>query len=124
MNAFCAYLMNLVKNWLVEKNTNFVVILSSCISRLQPLNIAINKASNLKDLWDNVNTDFIRRLFKCCRISTEIDSSENHILFDYDNLLEQDEVNNNLGNSKYNDSKYSDSEYSDHYIEDNEYRNE
>ncbi|CAG8692342.1 22016_t:CDS:2 [Cetraspora pellucida] len=54
---------------------------------------------------------------------TPKDSFEDYMLFDYNSLLEQDEVNNNLGDSEYSDSKYNNNEYSDHYIEDNKYRN-
>ncbi|CAI2194656.1 9361_t:CDS:1, partial [Funneliformis geosporum] len=48
-------------------------------------------ATWVKESWDKVDEDLIRRLFKCCRISTNTDSSDNKDLFDYDKLLDMPE---------------------------------
>ncbi|CAG8492616.1 3343_t:CDS:2, partial [Scutellospora calospora] len=132
-NIFHAHLMDSVKNQLVEKNTNLVVIPSSCTSKLQPLDVVINKSFKSK-ISSAIHTFTPKGCIRkpsystvatwCCGISTQTEDSEDYMLFNYDNLLEQDEVNNNLGDSEYGDSEHSDSEYSDHYIEDNKYRNE
>ncbi|CAI2173198.1 19408_t:CDS:1, partial [Funneliformis geosporum] len=44
MDSFRGHIVNSVKNQLVEKNTNIAIILGGCTSKLQPLNVAINKS--------------------------------------------------------------------------------
>ncbi len=43
MNSFCEHLVELVKNRFNKKQTNIAIILDEFISKLQPLNVAINK---------------------------------------------------------------------------------
>ena len=46
-------------------------------------------ATWIKESWDEVSDDLIRRSFKCCGVSTKTDGSEDDCLFDYDSLLDQ-----------------------------------
>jgi hypothetical protein len=41
----------------------------------------------VKDSWEEVSVNLIKNSFKCCGISTELDGSEDDLLFDYENLL-------------------------------------
>ncbi|CAB4386306.1 unnamed protein product [Rhizophagus irregularis] len=108
------HIISSVKNRLVEKNTNIAIIPGGCTSKLQPLNIAINKSFKAKD---NVDEDLIRRFFKCCEVSTNTDGSEDNDLFDYDKLLDMlkddDEVDINNSDGEENE-----------YTEENDYENE
>ena len=45
-------------------------------------------ATWVKESWDEVSEDLIRKSFKCCGISTNIDGSEDDCLFEYDDLLD------------------------------------
>jgi hypothetical protein len=47
-DSFRGHLVNSVKNRLVEKNTNIAVIPGGCTSKLQPLDVAINKSFKSK----------------------------------------------------------------------------
>jgi DDE superfamily endonuclease len=47
-DSFCGHIVNSVKNQLVEKNTNIAVIPGGCMSKLQPLDVAINKSFKSK----------------------------------------------------------------------------
>jgi hypothetical protein len=48
LDSFRGHIVNSVKNRLVEKNTNIAVIPGGCTSKLQPLDIAINKSFKSK----------------------------------------------------------------------------
>ena len=48
LNSFRGHTTNPVKNQLVEKNTNIAVIPGGCTSKLQPLDVAINKSFKSK----------------------------------------------------------------------------
>jgi hypothetical protein len=48
LDSFCGHIVNSVKNRLVEKNTNIAVIPGGCTSKLQPLDVAINKSFKSK----------------------------------------------------------------------------
>lgn len=48
LDSFRGHTVNSVKNRLVEKNTNIVVIPGGCTSKLQPLDVAINKSFKTK----------------------------------------------------------------------------
>ncbi|CAG8598291.1 15580_t:CDS:2, partial [Dentiscutata erythropus] len=70
-------------------------------------------ATWVRDSWNRVDVDLIKRSFKCCGILIQTDSSEDNMLFDYDSLLEQNK-----------DMDVDKNEYSDEYSENNKYRNE
>jgi len=42
----------------------------------------------IKDLWKEVSVNLIKNSFKCYGISIKLDRSENNLLFDYENLLD------------------------------------
>jgi hypothetical protein len=44
-------------------------------------------ASWVKDSWEEVDVDLIKKSFKCCGVSTKLDGSEDDLLFEYDKLL-------------------------------------
>ncbi|GBB95339.1 hypothetical protein RclHR1_25100001 [Rhizophagus clarus] len=97
LDSFSAHIVDSVKRHFGEKNTNIAVIPGGLTSRLQPLNVSVNKsfktkwmaeavkeltpAGNLKkssyetianwvrDSWNAVDVDLIRKSFKCCGIS-------------------------------------------------------
>src|SRR5436190_15747661 len=76
-------------------------------------------ATWVKESWDEVDEDLIQRSFKCCGISTKTDSSEDNYIFDYDELLDpadnnDDEVVENLDNLDDNEK----------YPEENDYKND
>ncbi len=48
LDSFRNYIVDSVKNRLVEKNTNIAVIPDDCISKLQPLDVAVNKSFKSK----------------------------------------------------------------------------
>ena len=48
MDSFRGHIVNSVKNRLAEKNTNIAVIPGGCTSKLQPLDVAINKSFKSK----------------------------------------------------------------------------
>ncbi len=48
LDFFHGHTVNSVKNRLVEKNTNIAVISGGCISKLQPLDNAVNKSFKSK----------------------------------------------------------------------------
>uniref|UniRef100_U9UYM1 HTH CENPB-type domain-containing protein n=1 Tax=Rhizophagus irregularis (strain DAOM 181602 / DAOM 197198 / MUCL 43194) TaxID=747089 RepID=U9UYM1_RHIID len=131
LDSFRGHIVSSVKNRLVEKNTNIAVIPGGCTSKLQPLDVAINKsfkakmsstihtltpagrikkpsystvATWVKESWDDVDKDLIRRSFKCCGVSTNTDGSKDNDLFDYDKLLgmpedDDESKENNGGNN-------------------------
>lgn len=48
-------------------------------------------ATWVKESWDEVSVDLIKKSFKCCGAFTKLDGSEDGLLFDYDKLLNSDE---------------------------------
>jgi hypothetical protein len=73
-------------------------------------------ATWVKESWDDVDEDLIRRSFKCCGVSTNTDSSEDNNLFDYDKLLGMPEDDDEV------DINNSDEE--NEFTEENDYENE
>ena len=54
----------------------------------------------VKEAWENVDPELIKRSFQCCGISINTDGSEDDLLFDYDRVerferREQRELTNN-----------------------------
>ena len=47
----------------------------------------------VKESWDEVDCLLIRKAFKCCGISVEIDGSEDDLVFDYEGLTNANEEN-------------------------------
>jgi len=45
----------------------------------------------VKHAWDDIDIQLIKCSFKCCGISIAMDGSENHLLFDYDQVENNDE---------------------------------
>ena len=78
-------------------------------------------ATWIKESWDEVSDDLIRKSFKCCGVSTKIDGSEDDCLFDYNRLLDPvddyDEVVdlNNLDDNEENE--YSENDYENEWNE-------
>src|ERR1043165_4127965 len=73
-------------------------------------------ATWVKESWDEVDNDLIQRSFKCCGISTKTDGSEDHYIFDYNQL-----------SGPVNDSDDEIIEVEDDneiYVEKNDYKNE
>lgn len=48
-------------------------------------------ATWVKESWDDVSVDLIKKSFKCCGVSTKLDGSEDNQLFDYDKVVDSDE---------------------------------
>ncbi|CAB5326169.1 unnamed protein product [Rhizophagus irregularis] len=131
LDSFRGHIVNSIKNRLVEKNTNIAVIPGGYTSKLQPLDVAINKgfkskikrpsyltvATWVKELWDEVDENLIQRSFKSCGILTNINGSEDDCIFDYDSLLNRNnEVLENLDNS-------TDKNYEEEYPKETNYEN-
>lgn len=60
LDSFRGHTVNSVKNRLEEKNTNIAIIPGGCTSKLQPLDVSINKSFKSK-----VNKIFIFRPYIC-----------------------------------------------------------
>ena len=43
-------------------------------------------ATWVKESWDEISPDLIRSSFKCCGVSTKLDGSEDHLLFEYNKV--------------------------------------
>jgi hypothetical protein len=48
MDSFRGYLVPLVKNWFIEKNTDLAIIPGGLTSKIQPLDVSINKSFKSK----------------------------------------------------------------------------
>ena len=72
-------------------------------------------ATWVKESWDEVDEDLIRRSFKCCGISTNTDGSDDNDLFDYDKLFDMPEDEDEVD---------LEDNFSDEDIEENDYENE
>ena len=44
----------------------------------------------VKEAWDNIDPAMIQRSFKCCRISTAVDGSEDNRIFDFAKVSDED----------------------------------
>ena len=45
-------------------------------------------ANWIKESWDSVDTNMIRRSFKCCGVSNSLDGSEDSLIFDFNKVQE------------------------------------
>src|SRR5688572_10661745 len=43
-------------------------------------------ANWIKEAWDKIDPIMIQRSFKCCGVSTEVDGSEDHSIFDFEKV--------------------------------------
>jgi TATA-binding protein-associated factor Taf7 len=93
-------------------------------------------ANWIKESWESIDTNMIRRSFKCCGVSNSLDGSEDNLIFDFNKV---EEVNNrgkgieeNESNSESESETESDNESGsededngseDDYYEENEDRN-
>ncbi|CAI2195191.1 12628_t:CDS:1, partial [Funneliformis geosporum] len=71
----------------------------------------------VKITWKKVNSILICKSFKCCGISVKVDGSEDDMIFDYDNLIDENQENKLLDEMDEND----DNEGNDN--NENEYNN-
>ena len=81
-------------------------------------------ANQVKDSWDTIDPNMIKRSFKCCGISNDINGLEDDLIFDLSKL---ENVNNrNRGVEEEDENNITDGEESeseDDYYERNEERN-
>lgn len=68
-------------------------------------------ATWVKDSWDEVSVDLIKKSFKCCGVSTKLDGSEDHLLFDFDKILDPDEEIEDPNNQGSNEGYPEESDY-------------
>jgi hypothetical protein len=45
-------------------------------------------ANWIKESWDSIDTNMIRRSFKCCGVSNSLDGSEDGLIFDFNKVKE------------------------------------
>ncbi|CAG8665747.1 7191_t:CDS:2, partial [Paraglomus brasilianum] len=43
----------------------------------------------VKESWDNVDSNLIRKAFKCCGILVNMDGTEDELVFDYEGLVKE-----------------------------------
>ncbi|CAB4424015.1 unnamed protein product [Rhizophagus irregularis] len=71
----------------------------------------------VKEGWDAIDINMIRRSFKCCGVSNAMDGTEDTLIFDFDRLehrvRREDPGREVEGERNENDSEESDSEESD-----------
>src|SRR4051812_39777154 len=46
-------------------------------------------AQCVKESWNNVNSNLIRKAFECCGISVNMDRTEDELVFNYEGLVEE-----------------------------------
>lgn len=69
-------------------------------------------ATWVKESWDDVSVDLIKKSFKCCGVSTKLDGSEDNQLFDYDKVLDSDEeIEGPEGNEEYPEEDYHENDW-------------
>ena len=110
---------NLYNNWMSEAIKDYTP--SGKIKRPSYSLVA----SWVKEGWDAIDINMIRRSFKCCGISNAIDGTEDTLIFDF-NQLESKINRENLGreveedgeNDKENESESEDNDGNE--LEDNE----
>jgi hypothetical protein len=120
-DSFSAHITPLVKNNVgIQYNTDMAVIPGGCTSKLQPLDVSLNKPFKsffrglyddwliegpieltkggnrkapstevllkwIKKAWDSISPDMVRKSFVKCGISSAMDGSEDHLIFEDDN---------------------------------------
>jgi hypothetical protein len=121
LDSFSAHKTDSLKQRYNERNTDIAIIPGGLTSRLQPLDVSLNKsfkakvrhaynqwmdeaikeytpsgkikrpsyslvANWVKEAWDNIEPAMIRKSFKCCGISTELNGSEDDLIFDFEKV--------------------------------------
>src|SRR3954470_6471967 len=76
----------------------------------------------IKESWDSINPNMIRRSFKCCGISNSLDGTEDNLIFDFNKV---EKVNNQRRGIEEDDESGLDddnksSESEDDYYKENE----
>ncbi len=89
-------------------------------------------ASWVKESWDSIDSDMIRRSFKCCGISNNLDGKEDNLIFNFNKVekvnnqrrgIEEDEGNDaseSEDDSNGNESDGENNENEDNYYKENE----
>ncbi|GES92590.1 pogo transposable element with KRAB domain [Rhizophagus clarus] len=156
LDSFTAHKITTVKNQFHEKYTDIAIIPGSLTSRLQPLDVSLNKffkskvqrlynnwindaikdytpsekikrptyslvANWIKESWDSMNINMIKRSFKCCGISNSLDGSEDNLIFDFNKVKE---INNRRKGIEEENESDSESESSDNGSESEDESNE
>ena len=57
-------------------------------------------ATWVKESWDDVSVELIKKSFKCCGVSTKLDGTEDDQVFDYDKVLGSDDEVEDLGSDE------------------------
>ncbi|GES99374.1 pogo transposable element with KRAB domain [Rhizophagus clarus] len=152
LDSFTAHKTTTVKNQFCEKYTDIAVIPGILTSRLQPLDVSLNKsfkskikrptyslvANWIKESWDSIDTNMIKRSFKCCGVLNSLDGSEDNLIFDFNKVKEinnrrkgieeeneidsESESSDNESESEDESNKSEDSEGEDSEGEDNYYK--
>jgi hypothetical protein len=142
LDSFTAHKTNAVKNRFHEKKTNLAVIPGGLTSRLQPLDVSLNKpfkakvrnlynhwmseaikdytpsgkikrpsyslvANWVKESWEAMDTNMIKRSFKCYGVSNNVNGSEDILIYfnkvNKDNFGREVEENNEEDNDNEDD---------------------
>ena len=77
-------------------------------------------ANWIKESWDSIDTNMIKRSFKCCGVSNSLDGSEDNLIFDFNKV---EEINNRRKGIEENETN-SESESSDNESESEDEGNE
>jgi len=121
LDSFSAHKTDSLKQRYNERNTDIAIIPGGLTSRLQPLDVSLNKsfkakvrhaynqwmdeaikeytpsgkikrpsyslvANWVKEAWDNIEPAMIRKSFKCCGISIELNGSKDNLIFDFEKV--------------------------------------
>ncbi|CAG8553619.1 9623_t:CDS:2 [Gigaspora margarita] len=105
LDLFRGHLVDFIKHQFQENDTHLAVILAELMSKLQPLNVVINKPFKDKNKFD---ARIIRKTFKCYSILVEIDGPEDDLVFNYEilgkelaNTNEEEVLNFDNNNDEY-----------------------
>jgi transposase-like protein len=166
LDSFTGHKTDTVKKRFREKKTDLAVIPGGLTSKLQPLDVSLNKpfkakvrnlynhwmseaikeytpsgkikrpsyslvATWVKESWEAMDINMIKRSFKCCGISNNINGSEDTLIFNY-NQLNKDNISRDVihddenSDDENSDDENSDDEKSDEeldYYQENEEQN-
>jgi len=67
-------------------------------------------ANWIKEAWDSVDTNMIRRSFKCCGVSNSLDGSEDGLIFDFNKVEEIDNRGKGIEKNEINSESESENE--------------